>query len=179
MSEYEDLIGILVKKSKVSREEIEKLIALKKEKIGAGYLTNQGALFLIASDLGILLTKEVEKKNPMEEIKVVKISQEDLDKKSKALKSDKRRRKIKYNMMSPLLLLGIFGGVFVFTREGGHPMRHVTLLLALFLFAPVADLAGQEVVPGVRVRIKAPSISERQLKGHIVHADIDGIMIQK
>lgn len=116
MSEYEEFIGILEKKSQVLREEIEKLVALKRKKIGAGYLTNQGALFLIASDLGISLTKEAVKKDPMEEIKVEKISKEDLDNKSKALRSDKRRRSIKFNMMTPLVLLGIFGVVIVFTN---------------------------------------------------------------
>jgi replication factor A1 len=35
------------------------MINKKKEKIGAGYLTDQGALFLIASDLGISLTEQL------------------------------------------------------------------------------------------------------------------------
>src|SRR2546427_12070070 len=35
---------------------IEEMIKRKKEKIGAGYLTDQGALFLIASDLGVSLS---------------------------------------------------------------------------------------------------------------------------
>ena len=35
---------------------IEEQIKLKKEKIGAGYLTDQGALFLIASDYGVTLS---------------------------------------------------------------------------------------------------------------------------
>ena len=39
------------------REIIEQKIIEKKEKIGAGYLTNQGALFLIASDYGVTLTE--------------------------------------------------------------------------------------------------------------------------
>ena len=33
------------------------MIQKKKEKIGAGYLTDQGALFLIASDLGVSLNE--------------------------------------------------------------------------------------------------------------------------
>ena len=35
------------------------MINKKKEKIGAGYLTDQGALFLIASDLGVSLTEQL------------------------------------------------------------------------------------------------------------------------
>lgn len=132
MSEYEEFIGMLEKKSKISREEIEKLVALKRDRIGAGYLTNQGALFLIASDLGISLTKEAAKKDPMEEIKVEKISQEDLDNKSKALRSDKRRRGIKFNIMMPLVMLGIFGVVFVFTNlENTNESSFIAGLIAL------------------------------------------------
>jgi len=44
-------------KPDLSRSDIENLIAKKKEKIGAGYLTDQGALFLVASDLGITISE--------------------------------------------------------------------------------------------------------------------------
>ena len=58
MSESQNLIDKLLKqKSELTREIIEQKIIEKKEKIGAGYLTNQGALFLIASDYGVTLTE--------------------------------------------------------------------------------------------------------------------------
>ncbi len=58
MSEFENLIGkILEQKSELTREVIEEQIKQKKEKIGAGYLTDQGALFLIASDYGVALSE--------------------------------------------------------------------------------------------------------------------------
>lgn len=58
MSEYEELISrLLEQKPDLTREEIEQKIKQKKEKIGAGYLTDQGAVFLIASDLGISLSE--------------------------------------------------------------------------------------------------------------------------
>ena len=44
-------------KPDLSRTQIEEMIQKKKEKIGAGYLTDQGALFLIASDLGVSLNE--------------------------------------------------------------------------------------------------------------------------
>ena len=44
-------------KPELTREDLEEQIRLKKEKIGAGYLTDQGALFLISSDYGITLTE--------------------------------------------------------------------------------------------------------------------------
>ena len=58
MSESQDLINkLLEQKSELTKEIIEQKIAEKKEKIGAGYLTDQGALFLIASDYGITLSE--------------------------------------------------------------------------------------------------------------------------
>jgi len=47
----------LEQKPELSRAQIEEMIQKKKEKIGAGYLTDQGALFLIASDLGVSLNE--------------------------------------------------------------------------------------------------------------------------
>lgn len=58
MSEFENLIDkLLEQKSELTREIIEEQIKQKKEKIGAGYLTDQGALFLIASDYGVALSE--------------------------------------------------------------------------------------------------------------------------
>ena len=58
MSESQNLIDkLLEQKSELTKESIEQKIAEKKEKIGAGYLTDQGALFLIASDYGVTLTE--------------------------------------------------------------------------------------------------------------------------
>ena len=56
MSEFEDLLSKLLEKiPELSRSVIEDRINEKKEKIGSGYLTDQGALFLVASDLGVSL----------------------------------------------------------------------------------------------------------------------------
>ena len=58
MSESQNLIDkLLEQKTELTKEIIEQKIAEKKEKIGAGYLTDQGALFLIASDYGVTLTE--------------------------------------------------------------------------------------------------------------------------
>lgn len=57
MSEFDILVGkLLEQKPELTRDGIEEQIKHKKEKIGAGYLTDQGALFLIASDFGISLS---------------------------------------------------------------------------------------------------------------------------
>lgn len=57
MSEFDSLIEKLIEqKPELTKEIIEEQIKLKKEKIGAGYLTDQGALFLIASDYGVTLS---------------------------------------------------------------------------------------------------------------------------
>ena len=58
MPEFENLIAkFLEQKPELTKNDIEEQIKLKKEKIGAGYLTDQGALFLIASDYGIVLSE--------------------------------------------------------------------------------------------------------------------------
>jgi replication factor A1 len=58
MSEFENLLNkLLEQKPELSKDEIEQMIKQKKEKIGAGYLTDQGAIFLIASDFGISLSE--------------------------------------------------------------------------------------------------------------------------
>src|SRR5829696_5274445 len=44
---------VLQRKPDISAEDVRELIDEKKRKIGAGYLTDQGALFLVAADLGI------------------------------------------------------------------------------------------------------------------------------
>ena len=57
MSEFDTLVDkLLEQKPELTRGDIEEQIKHKKEKIGAGYLTDQGALFLIASDFGISLS---------------------------------------------------------------------------------------------------------------------------
>ena len=58
MSEFDALLSKLLElKPDLSKTDVEEMIAQKKEKIGAGYLTDQGALFLVASDLGITISE--------------------------------------------------------------------------------------------------------------------------
>ncbi len=58
LSEFETLMNkLLEQKPELTRSDIEELIKQKKEKIGAGYLTDQGAVFLIASDFGVSLSE--------------------------------------------------------------------------------------------------------------------------
>ncbi|MGI0041380.1 MAG: single-stranded DNA-binding protein [Nitrosopumilaceae archaeon] len=60
MSEFESLLNkLLEQKPELSRSDIQQMINKKKEKIGAGYLTDQGALFLIAADLGASLNEQL------------------------------------------------------------------------------------------------------------------------
>ena len=58
MSEFESLLSkLLEQRPDLTKEQIDEMIQKKKEKIGAGYLTDQGALFLISSDLGVSLNE--------------------------------------------------------------------------------------------------------------------------
>lgn len=50
------LESLLGQKPELSPEYLRELIDEKKRKVGAGYLTDQGALFLVAADLGVSLT---------------------------------------------------------------------------------------------------------------------------
>jgi len=60
LSEFESLLNkLLEQRPELSRSDIQQMINRKKEKIGAGYLTDQGALFLIAADLGISLNEQL------------------------------------------------------------------------------------------------------------------------
>jgi len=60
LSEFESLLNkLLEQKPELSQVDIQQMINKKKEKIGAGYLTDQGALFLIAADLGISLNEQL------------------------------------------------------------------------------------------------------------------------
>ncbi|MFB5600241.1 MAG: hypothetical protein ACE5SW_08455 [Nitrososphaeraceae archaeon] len=52
--EFKKMIEIILERQpEITAEQIRDLIDEKKRKIGAGYLTDQGALFLVAADLGI------------------------------------------------------------------------------------------------------------------------------
>ena len=58
MSEFDSLLSkLLEQRPDITKAQIDEMIQKKKEKIGAGYLTDQGALFLIASDLGVSLSE--------------------------------------------------------------------------------------------------------------------------
>ncbi|MER3408074.1 MAG: single-stranded DNA-binding protein, partial [Nitrososphaera sp.] len=49
-----DMVNVLLKqKPDLTAEHIRDLVDEKKRKVGAGYLTDQGALFLVAADLGV------------------------------------------------------------------------------------------------------------------------------
>jgi ssDNA-binding replication factor A large subunit len=58
MHDFETLVGeLLGGRPELSREELMRRIAEKKETVGAGYLTDQGALFLVAGELGVTLQR--------------------------------------------------------------------------------------------------------------------------
>ncbi|MGI0092163.1 MAG: hypothetical protein ACREBS_10675 [Nitrososphaerales archaeon] len=52
---FESLVSELSTRASLTKEKIAVLIQEKKAKVGGGYLTDQGALFLIASELGVSL----------------------------------------------------------------------------------------------------------------------------
>ena len=59
MYDFEVLMAeLLQKKPEFGRDEIVRRVEEKKRTVGAGYLTDQGALFLVAGELGVSLRKE-------------------------------------------------------------------------------------------------------------------------
>ena len=58
MYDFDALIGeLLAGRPELNREEVMRRIEEKKKTVGAGYLTDQGALFLVAGELGVSLRK--------------------------------------------------------------------------------------------------------------------------
>ena len=83
MSEFEELITKLLERvPELSRSVIEDRINEKKEKVGAGYLTDQGAIFLVAADLGVTLEQS---QNPEIAIKDLYIGAKEVSLESRVL----------------------------------------------------------------------------------------------
>jgi len=83
LSEFEELISKLLEKvPELSRSVIEERINEKKEKVGAGYLTDQGAIFLVAADLGVTLEQS---QNPEVAIKDLYIGAKEVTLESRVL----------------------------------------------------------------------------------------------
>ena len=58
VADYNKMIEmVLEEKPELNFEKLKELIEEKKQKVGAGYLTDQGALFLVAADLGVSFDK--------------------------------------------------------------------------------------------------------------------------
>ncbi len=56
--DYNKMIEIVLEeKQELNFEKLKDMIEEKKRKVGAGYLTDQGALFLVAADIGVSLDK--------------------------------------------------------------------------------------------------------------------------
>jgi replication factor A1 len=83
LSEFEELISKLLERvPELSRSVIEERINEKKEKVGAGYLTDQGAIFLVAADLGVTLEQS---QNPEVAIRDLYIGAKEVTLKSRVL----------------------------------------------------------------------------------------------
>jgi replication factor A1 len=69
LSEFDELLEkIREQKPELTKQDIDDRIKQKKEKIGTGYLTDHGALFLIASDLGISLKQTLKTEMSLKDI---------------------------------------------------------------------------------------------------------------
>ena len=59
---------ILEEKQELTFEKLKDMIEEKKRKVGAGYLTDQGALFLVAADIGVSLDKATKTENSIKDL---------------------------------------------------------------------------------------------------------------
>ncbi len=59
---------ILEEKEEITFEKLRDMIEEKKRKVGAGYLTDQGALFLVAADLGVSFDKANKSENRIKDL---------------------------------------------------------------------------------------------------------------
>jgi ssDNA-binding replication factor A large subunit len=67
-NKFDRLLSNLASKSGLGQDKLAELIQRKKETVGGGYLTNQGALFLVASELGITLNYDDETFSSLSEV---------------------------------------------------------------------------------------------------------------
>lgn len=127
MSSLDNYIEKIQEETSLSAIEIGKKIEQKKQKVGKGYLTDEGALFLIANDYGITVSsvkdkeKEVEKTSkPKQSIEKQNqsISKLDLDRKFTAIKGIKNNSS-RHNRIGGLLIL--FALVFVIITSVFQP----------------------------------------------------------
>ena len=66
--DYNKMIEIILEeKEEITFEKLRDMIEEKKRKVGAGYLTDQGALFLVAADLGVSFDKAYKFENSIED----------------------------------------------------------------------------------------------------------------
>jgi len=71
MYDFESLVNeVLRNKPELNRESLMKKIEQKKNSVGAGYLTDQGALFLIAGELGVKLQRAPQTETTLKDLQV-------------------------------------------------------------------------------------------------------------
>lgn len=140
-SEYESLLKkMLEQRPDLSQTYIENKIKEKKEKIGAGYLTNQGALILIASDLGISLYQFPTSKTPQKtEIVKQDVSVRDLDRKYSNLARDFKNNALLRSITSVLLLVVILGVLILVMR---YPLSYDNaFVISLIIIVPTFSIS--------------------------------------
>jgi replication factor A1 len=71
MSDFDVLVDELLRnRPELTKEELMRRVKEKKDTVGAGYLTDQGALFLVAGELGVALQRSVSSDLAIKELRV-------------------------------------------------------------------------------------------------------------
>lgn len=127
---------------------------MKKEKIGAGYLTTSGALFLIADDFNVDLDTVPQKpKHPIMEFDIEVISNDDLIKKNRALSSDENTKTLHSLLTTPLLIIGLFGASLIYSNYDDLPNLYFYLGIVLIVGATIG-LIFRLKIPGRNLKRK-------------------------
>lgn len=149
---FQNLVSQLVSKSKLSKEKIDDLIREKKSKVGGGYLTDKGALFLVASQLGV----DVEYANES----LCSISE--ITSESNALTLIARVLSIGFRVFDRRdnSRKGVLLRLAIYDNTG-------SLYLNLWDHTAVSFLKGQEIKPGDVIKI-TDGYAKRALDGSVI-----------
>lgn len=156
MSEYEILLErLLQQKPDLTKSEVEEKINETKERIGAGYLTDQGALFLIASDLGISLSK-VPKSEKRKKYTIEKTtpSAQDIEKKYHNISQTKKKSGILSAVASFLTVYVLFTGFYLVNLSEYNFDSIEIGVIASLVIALIMIIALLSKIRGMRIKKK-------------------------
>lgn len=136
--DYEFLLKLAQEQTKYPLDIIKQLVHTKRQLVGEVYLSDQDSLFLVLDDLGIKLKAPTSppKKEPFQNIKIEKISDEDLGNKNEIIEKNKNFNMYVRNFIGYFPLV-IMIAVFVFLTSFFPDPINSSLISNLFIAAVI------------------------------------------